>query len=85
MHLLIRYDPQFGIHRDVKHLKGFTSRILRTEYPKLTTRLPSLWTNAYFIATVGTVTFRYRLYRNKEQREKIHFTLEGYRCFTIGF
>ncbi|MDQ8734904.1 IS200/IS605 family transposase, partial [Paenibacillus sp. LHD-38] len=26
VHLLIKCDPQFGIHRVVKHLKGFTSR-----------------------------------------------------------
>ncbi|GAC44076.1 IS200/IS605 family transposase, partial [Paenibacillus popilliae] len=56
VHLLIKCDPQFGIHRIVKHLKGFTSRVLRCEYPKLTTRLPSLWTNAYFVATVGSVS-----------------------------
>lgn len=56
VHLLIKCDPQFGIHRIVKHLKGFTSRILRSEYRQLTSRLPSLWTNAYFVATVGSVS-----------------------------
>lgn len=56
VHLLIKCDPQFGIHRIVKHLKGFTSRILRSEYRQLTSRLPSLWTNAYFVATVGRVS-----------------------------
>jgi len=54
-HLLIRCDPQFGIHRVVKHLKGYTSRVLRTEFKHLKSRLPSLWTNSYFVATVGTV------------------------------
>ncbi|WP_127490446.1 IS200/IS605 family transposase [Paenibacillus ehimensis] len=55
VHLLIKCDPQFGIHRVVKHLKGYTSRVLRMEFRHLTSRLPSLWTNAYFVATVGTV------------------------------
>jgi putative transposase len=56
VHLLIQCDPQFGIHRVVKHLKGYTSRILRQEFPHLKSRLPSLWTNSYFVATVGTVS-----------------------------
>ncbi|GAJ45064.1 hypothetical protein GT2_26_00230 [Parageobacillus thermoglucosidasius NBRC 107763] len=56
VHLLIQCDPQFGIHRVVKHLKGYTSRILRQKFPPLKSRLPSLWTNSYFIATVGTVS-----------------------------
>lgn len=54
--LSIQCDPQFGIHRAVKHLKGYTSRILRQEFPHLKSRLPSLWTNSYFVATVGTVS-----------------------------
>ncbi|RED33943.1 putative transposase [Brevibacillus brevis] len=55
VHLLIKCDPQFGIHRAVKHLKGYTSRVLRMEFRHLKSRLPSLWTNSYFVATVGTV------------------------------
>jgi putative transposase len=41
VHLLVEADPQFGIHRLVKQLKGRSSR------------LPSLWTNSYFVSTVG--------------------------------
>ncbi|MCG7315793.1 IS200/IS605 family transposase [Brevibacillus laterosporus] len=55
VHLLITCDPQFGIHRIVKHLKGYTSRGLRMEFRHLKSRLPSLWTNSYFVATGGTV------------------------------
>ncbi|MED1788117.1 IS200/IS605 family transposase [Brevibacillus laterosporus] len=55
VYLLITCDPQFGIHRIVKHLKGYTSRVLRMEFRHLKSRLPSLWTNSYFVATVGTV------------------------------
>lgn len=39
VHLLVEIDPQFGIHRN--------------EFPELKSRLPSLWTNSYFVATVG--------------------------------
>jgi len=46
-------DPQFGIHKAVKTIKGKTSRILRQEFHWLTTKLPTLWTNSYFCSTVG--------------------------------
>ena len=53
VHLLVGIDPQFGIHRLIKSIKGYTSRILRQEFSILRTRLPTLWTNSYFCATVG--------------------------------
>ena len=53
VHLLVEVDPQFGIHRLVKAIKGCSSRVLREEFPWLKSRLPSLWTNSYFVATVG--------------------------------
>lgn len=53
VHLLLEVDPQYGIHRVVKMLKGRTSKILRTEFKSIKSRLPSLWTNSYFVSTVG--------------------------------
>ena len=53
VHLLLEVDPQFGIHKTVKTIKGKTSRILRQEFPQLKTKLPTLWTNSYFVSTVG--------------------------------
>jgi putative transposase len=53
VHLLVEVDPQFGIHRLVKVLKGRSSRLLRQEFPHLKRRLPTLWTNSYFVATTG--------------------------------
>ena len=53
VHLLLEVDPQFGIHKAVKTIKGRTSRILRQEFHWLTTKLPTLWTNSYFVSTVG--------------------------------
>lgn len=53
VHLLVECDPQYGIHRLIKRIKGISSRLLRTEFPGLRSRLPTLWTNSYFVATVG--------------------------------
>ena len=53
VHLLVGCDPQFGIHRLVRAVKGRSSRLLREEFPRLKSRLPSLWTNSYFVCTVG--------------------------------
>ena len=53
IHLLMEVDPQFGIHKAVKLIKGRTSRVLRQEYGWLRSRIPSLWTNSYFVSTVG--------------------------------
>ncbi|MBI5326990.1 MAG: IS200/IS605 family transposase [Deltaproteobacteria bacterium] len=53
VHLLIEVDPQYGIHRLVKQIKGQTSRILRQEFSSIKSRLPTLWTNSYFVSTVG--------------------------------
>jgi putative transposase len=53
VHLLIEVDPQYGIHRMVRRLKGRSSHMLRHEFPSLATRLPTLWTNSYFVSTVG--------------------------------
>jgi putative transposase len=48
--------PQLGIHRLIKQINGRSSRSLREEFPHLRSRLPTLWTNSYFVATVGGAT-----------------------------
>lgn len=53
VHMLVEVDPQFGIHRLVKLMKGRSSHHLRQEFPSLRSRIPTLWTNSYFVATVG--------------------------------
>ncbi len=53
VHLLVECDPQFGIHRLVRLLKGRSSRLLRQEFPILVRKLPTLWTSSYFVSTVG--------------------------------
>lgn len=58
VHLLVDVDPQFGIHNLIKRIKGRTSRILRQEYQQLRTKLPTLWTNSYFVSTVGGASLK---------------------------
>ena len=53
VHLLMEVDPQFGIHKAVKRIKGYSSKVLRSEFPWLRSRLPTLWSNSYFVSTVG--------------------------------
>ena len=54
--LLVGCDPQFGIHRLIKCVKGATSHQLRQEFPHLKRKLPSLWTNSYYVGSTGGVT-----------------------------
>jgi len=53
VHVLVEVNPQFGIHRLVRLIKGRSSRLLRQEFPVLKRKLPTLWTNSYFVSTVG--------------------------------
>jgi len=53
VHLLIDVDPQRGLHRVVKAIKGRSSRLLRNAFPWLKSRIPPLWTHSYFVSTVG--------------------------------
>ncbi len=53
VHLLVECDPQLGIHRLVRYIKGRSSHFLRQEFPVLKRKLPTLWTNSYFVSTLG--------------------------------
>ena len=53
VHLLIEVDPQYGIHKLIKKIKGRSSNFLRKEFPRLKSRLPTLWSNSYFVTTEG--------------------------------
>ena len=53
VHLLLSIDPQLSIHRAIKRIKGRSSHDLREEFPWLKSRIPTLWTNSYFVSTVG--------------------------------
>ena len=57
VYFLVNVDPQFGIHRLMKLIKGCSSRFLRQEFPVLKRKLLSLWTNSYFVSTTGGAFF----------------------------
>jgi putative transposase len=53
VHVLVEVDPQYGIHRLIRQMKGRSSRLLRQEFAWLKSRLPTLWSNSSFVSTVG--------------------------------
>jgi len=53
VHLIISVDPQLGVRKIVRLMKGRSSHNLREEFPWLRSRIPTLWTNSYFVASVG--------------------------------
>jgi len=73
VHMLVEVDPQYGIHKFIKNVKGVSSNILRKEFKHLTTKLPTLWTNSYFVSTVGgaplAVIKQYIESQNTSQRQ----------------
>lgn len=40
----------------VNQLKGYTSFRLRNEFPKLKSRIPTLWTRSYYCETIGHIS-----------------------------
>ena len=55
LHLFVSCYPQMTVHKLIKALKGRSSYYLRREFPHLL-KIPSLWTNSYFISTAGNVS-----------------------------
>ena len=56
VHLFIESDPRWAPAEIAGRMKANTSRILRDEFPHLRSRLPTLWSRSYFIASVGAVS-----------------------------
>lgn len=56
IHLFAKAKPTASPHWIVQQLKGYTSRVLRQEFPKLRSRLPSLWTRSYYVESVGHIS-----------------------------
>jgi len=56
VHIFIRFNADDSPHKVVKAIKGKTSNQLRKEFPELVTKLPTLWTRSYFVATAGNVS-----------------------------
>lgn len=56
VYTFIETDPRWAPAEIVARFKAVTSRVLREEFPVLRTRLPTLWSHSYFIASVGAVS-----------------------------
>ena len=58
VHLFVESDPTMCVAEIVNRFKGRTSRVLRTEFPALRSRLPTLWSRSYYAGSVGHVSAR---------------------------
>ncbi|GGM22640.1 IS200/IS605 family transposase ISH22 [Micromonospora sonchi] len=56
VHLFVRADPIASPSYIANQIKGFTSKVLRGEFPHLRRRLPTLWSRSFFVASVGSVS-----------------------------
>lgn len=56
VHLFVEADPIYSVAEIVNRLKGASSRILRSEFPGLRSRLPTLWSRSYYAGSVGAVS-----------------------------
>ena len=52
VHLFLSCPPTLAPDQIMFRLKGYTSRVLRQEFPHLL-KLPSMWTRSYFCGTAG--------------------------------
>ena len=50
--------PTNSVDNIVGKIKGYTSKVLREEYPSLKSRLPSLWTRSKFVSSCGGVSLQ---------------------------
>ncbi len=56
IHLFIKAKPIHSPHFIVQQFKGYSSRILRDEFPFLKSRIPTLWTRSYYCESVGHIS-----------------------------
>ena len=56
VHLFVKCSPINSPHLIVKHFKGYSSRIMRLEFPKLKSRMPSLCTRSYYCESKGHIS-----------------------------
>lgn len=55
VHLFLGTGPDVSPAQVMHSLKGYTSRVLRQEFPRLNT-LAALWTRSYWVSTAGNVS-----------------------------
>ncbi|MGL6341855.1 MAG: IS200/IS605 family transposase [Waterburya sp.] len=55
VHLFVNTPPTIAPHQIMFRLKGYTSRVLRLQFPHLM-KLPSMWTRSYYCGTAGEIS-----------------------------
>jgi putative transposase len=55
VHLFIQGKPKLAPNNIIAGIKGYTSNMLRKEFPKLL-KIPTLWTRSYFVSTAGNIS-----------------------------
>lgn len=55
VHLFIGAEPEVAPSQIMHALKGYTSRVLRQEFPRLQA-MPSMWTRSFWVSTAGSVS-----------------------------
>ena len=56
VHLFVKAKPVDSPHYILQQLKGYSSRMLRLEFPSLKSRLPTLWTRSYYCESIGHIS-----------------------------
>jgi putative transposase len=56
VHLFLSAPPVHAPQYIANQVKGYTSRILRSEFQHLRSRLPSLWSRSYYVGSAGAVS-----------------------------
>ena len=54
-HMFLNCLPTLSPSDIMQHIKGYTSKILREEYPEFS-KMPGLWTRSYFVSTASNVS-----------------------------
>ncbi len=70
VHIFIKTPPTIAVHFLVAQLKGYTSRILRSEFRHLRSKLPCLWTRSYYVESVGHISEETIIKYIQEQKNK---------------
>jgi len=53
VHLFVVAPPTDAPQHLANQFKGYTSRVLRQEFPRLRSRLPTLWSRSYYVGSTG--------------------------------
>lgn len=56
VHLFVEADPRLCVAEIANRFKGRSSRMLRSEFASLRSRLPTLWSRSYYAGSVGHVS-----------------------------